>query len=120
MSSDSVLDSFLFLRKTLYKIRSREWKGETGTALAQTAAILEDCSTSKVIVAVLGGALCMGSSILNGVASTDDLKQEHKELHHAKSHFTGGGKGGDRCRATIKLQFLKIKKQIEQKVRSVK
>ena len=79
----------LYIQNALFKIYSREWKESAGRALTQTAGILHDLEDFQPIYYVLGGALAIGSIILNNKHPLEDLRKEKKELDNAKSHFTG-------------------------------
>ena len=78
-----------YVRKVIFKIYTREWKESAGQALTQTAGILHDLEDFRPISCVLGGALAIGSIVLNCDHHLKDLREEKEELDKAKSHFTG-------------------------------
>ena len=79
----------IYIQKALFKIYSREWKESAGVALTQTAGILHDMEDFQPIFSVLGGALAIGSIVLNNEHHLQDLRKEKEELDSAKTHFTG-------------------------------
>ena len=87
--SHSILSNSLFIKKAICKIYSRRWKEETGIALHRTAGFLYDLEEFQSIFSVLGGALAIGSIVLNVKHNLQDLMKEKKALDDAKSHFTG-------------------------------
>ena len=87
--SEPILANTVFIRKAISKIYSKRWKQEAGIALHRTAGILYELEELRHIYAVLGGALAIGSIVLNVNTNSRDLIKEKRALDDAKSHFAG-------------------------------
>ena len=67
-------------QKAINKIRSKSWIEPTGVALCITASILEGFNNWAPGRCLLGGALTIGSSLLNPESSFSDLTKQSKAI----------------------------------------
>ena len=75
----TTLDSVSYVKDAVSKLRSQEWAEPVGQAMGATAAIFSAFSFVPGM-GIIGGALKLGSSILNPIATLHDVNRLEKEL----------------------------------------
>ena len=75
----TTLDSVSYVKDAVSKVRSQEWAEPVGKAMGATAAIFSAFSCVPGM-GIIGGALKLGSSILNPTVSLHDMNRLEKEL----------------------------------------
>ena len=84
-SFEKISQSMSYVKGAIEKIRSKTWAAPIGAAMNVTASIVE-CFNWLPGVGIIGGALKMGSSILNPAPSLSDLSKQVKEI---EQHMNG-------------------------------
>ena len=80
-AAGKISGSISYVKDAVDKIRDKSWAKPTGTALSATASIVEHLEWIPG-VSIIGGALKMGSSLLNPAPSLADIKEQVKELEN--------------------------------------
>ena len=75
----TTLDSVSYVKDAVSKVRSQEWAEPVGKAMGATAAIFSAFSFVPGM-GIIGGALKLGSSILNPTVTLHDMNRLEKEL----------------------------------------
>ena len=69
-----------YATESLEKIRSKSWASPTAVALGATATILEKYGKDIPGSGIIGGALKLGSTLLNPSPTLSDLKKQGREI----------------------------------------
>ena len=75
----TTINSVSYVKDAISKVRSQEWAEPVGQAMGATAAIFSAFSFVPGM-GIIGGALKLGSSILNPIATLHDVNRLEKEL----------------------------------------
>ena len=75
----TTIDSISYVKDAVSKVRSQEWAEPAGQAMGATAAIFSAFSFVPGM-GIIGGALKLGSSMLNPIATLHDVNRLEKEL----------------------------------------
>ena len=75
----TAIDSVTYVKDAVSKVRSQEWAEPAGKAMGATASIFS-AFTFVPGMGIIGGALKIGSSILNPTATVHDLNRLEKEM----------------------------------------
>ena len=75
----TTLDSVSYVKDAVSKVRSQEWAEPVGKAMGATAAIFSAFSFVPGM-GIIGGALKLGSSILNPTVTLHDMNRLEQEL----------------------------------------
>lgn len=78
-----------YVKEGIDKVRAKEWAEPVGTALKVTSSICEGLGTFVPGVGFVGGALKMGSCLLNPAPSLADLKRTQKEIEETMNGSSG-------------------------------
>ena len=81
-----------YVKDGIEKVRSKKWSEPVGLALGVTASICQGMGTFVPGLGILGGALKIGSSILNPSPSLADLKRNQKDIEDSLTGSTGAAK----------------------------
>ena len=84
-SFEKLCHSTSYVKDAIAKIRSKPWAAPVGTAMSTTASIAE-CFNWLPGVGIIGGALKIGSSLLNPAPSLSDLSKQIKDI---EKHMNG-------------------------------
>ena len=76
---NKTLDGMNYVNDGLEKVRSKKWAEPVGVALAGTATICEGLGNFVPGIGIIGGALKIGSSLLNPDVSLLDLQRSQKK-----------------------------------------
>ena len=77
---DKIKKTAAYCSESLDKIRSSEWSAPVASALSVTGSIVEGLGTFVPGIGILGGALKMGSNVLNPQPKLSDLRKTEKSL----------------------------------------
>ena len=86
-------EGMTFVKDGLEKIRSKPWAEPLGIAMGATASICNGLGDFVPGLGLVGGAINMGSKILNPAASLADIKRAEKEILEQLDEQTGIVKG---------------------------
>ena len=85
---DKICHSMSYVKDAVDKIRSKPWSQPIGVAMGATSKILE-CFNWVPGIGIIGGALKMGSSLLNPAPSLADLSKQIREIENHMNGSTG-------------------------------
>ena len=103
---EKLCHSMSYVKEAVSKIRSKTWAEPVGKAMMATSSILE-CFNWVPGIGIVGGALKMGSSLLNPALSLEDLSKQVKEIETHMNGSTGYVKD------LLKKQIQEIEVQME-------
>ena len=95
-----------WMKEGVAKIRSKPWAEPGGIALGATASICQGLGNFVPGMGILGGALKMGSTLLNPSPTLADLKRTQEELEEKLSVETG------ELKSTIEQKLESIREEI--------
>ena len=101
-----ICHSMSYVKDAIDKIRSKPWAAPVGAAMSTTASIAE-CFSWLPGVGIIGGALKIGSSLLNPAPSLSDLSKQVKEI---EKHMDGSS---GYVKEVLRKQIAEIEHQIE-------
>ena len=81
-------DKMSYVKEGIDKVRSKPWAEPVGKALGVTASICEGLNFVPGL-GIVGGALKMGSSVLNPAPSLADLARNQKALEKSLNDASG-------------------------------
>ena len=108
MAAHKSVEGVSWAKEGIEKIRSKPWAEPAGMALGAAASICQGLGNFVPGVGIIGGALKMGSVILNPSPSLADLKRSEQELASKLSGETGILKG------VIERELQDIREKIAQ------
>ena len=103
---EKACSSIKYVNDSIKTIRSRSWAKPVGMAMSVTASIVE-CFNWIPGVGIVGGALKLGSSLLNPAPSLQDLR---KQIQDIESHVEGSSQY---VKDLLGKQILDIERQLE-------
>ena len=78
-----------YVKNSIDKIRSKSWSAPAATAMKGTAVVFDALGNFVPGLGYIGGALKLGSSILNPDASLADIKKETELLTQTMEQCSG-------------------------------
>ena len=77
---DKASEGMTFVKEGLDTVRSKQWAEPVGTALGVTASLCNGLGDFVPGLGIIGGAINIGSKILNPAPSLADIKRTEQEV----------------------------------------
>ena len=82
-------DGMAYVKEGVTKVRSKPWAEPIGVALGATANICDGLGNFVPGMGFLGGALKMGSCLLNPAPTLEDLQRDQREIENNLKESSG-------------------------------